>query len=303
MTGRCRNRPHGRTSYRSFAKHHEPSTAPGMTMRKRPLFELAAALTAGVILFSAPSRSLDMSEEMPRTLPEAERAEHAVTLPIPRLYSTPLVAGKSKPGDLLAHEAYQGYATPEGVKAVRIVYHSQDAESHDVATSAVILTPPGAPPRDGWPVIAWAHGTSGVAQQCAPSLMKNLYYGDEGLFAMIAAGFAVVATDYHGLGTPGTHQYANKIAQAHDVIYSVPAARAAVPTLGSKWVADGHSQGGLAAWGVAEAEAERHDPGYLGAVSVSGALQLHPLFTHMAETPGVGFYLAFMAYAIHARFP
>ncbi len=133
--------------------------------------------------------------------------------------------------------------------------------------------------------------------------MKDLYYGDEGLFALVGAGSAVVATDYHGLGTPGVHQYVNKIAQAHDVVFSVPAARAAVPTLGSKWVVDGHSQGGLAAWGVAELEAERHDPGYLGAISIAGALQLHPLFVHMAETDGVGFYLAFMAYGIHARFP
>ena len=66
---------------------------------------------------------------------------------------------------------------------------------------------------------------------------------------------------------------------------------------------DGHSQGGLAAWGVAELEAELHDPDYLGAVSVAGALGLHDLFIHLEHTPGVGFYLAFMAYGIHARFP
>ena len=38
----------------------------------------------------------------------------------------------------------------------------------------------------------------------------------------VAAGFAVVATDYHGLGTEGPHQYVNKTAQAHDVVYSIP---------------------------------------------------------------------------------
>lgn len=44
---------------------------------------------------------------------------------------------------------------------------------------------------------------------------------------MIAAGYAVVATDYAGLGTPGQHAYLNKIPQANDVIYSIPAARQA----------------------------------------------------------------------------
>lgn len=50
------------------------------------------------------------------------------------------------------------------------------------------------------PVIAWAHGTSGVARRCAPSLMKDVEYGTEGLMPMVAAGFAVVATDSAGLG-------------------------------------------------------------------------------------------------------
>jgi pimeloyl-ACP methyl ester carboxylesterase len=120
---------------------------------------------------------------------------------------------------------------------------------------------------------------------------------------MLRAGYAIVATDYHGLGTPGLHQYVNKTAQVNDVIYSVPAARAAVPALGRRWVADGHSQGGMAAWGVAERESTLRDPDYLGAVSVAGAAHPEELLTHLGDTPGVGFYLAFMAYGIHARFP
>ena len=268
-------------------------------MTTRLLLTVAATLSTAALLFSAPV----LSQQMPASAPKALRLEQSDSLPITSIYSTPVKAGESRPGDLLAHEAFSGYTLPPGVTAVRIIYHSQGAEGNDVAASAVVLTPPGKPPQGGWPIIVWAHGTSGVAQQCAPSLMKELYYGDEGLFGLVAGGFAVVATDYHGLGTPGTHQYVDKIAQARDVIYSVPAARAAVPTLGEKWVVDGHSQGGLAAWSTAELEAQRHDPGYLGAVSVAGALQLHHLFTHLADTPGVGFYLAFMAYGIHARFP
>ena len=134
--------------------------------------------------------------------------------------------------------------------------------------------------------------------------MKDVYYGAEGLMPMVAAGFAVVATDYHGLGTEGPHQYVNKTAQAHDVIYSIPAARSAVRVLGaSKWVVDGHSQGGLAAWGVAEAEHDLKDPNYLGAVSVAGVAREADFFSHLSNTSGVGFYLAFMSAGIHARYP
>ena len=176
-------------------------------------------------------------------------------------------------GDLLRQERFAGYTLIEGVRAVRILYHSLDAVRGDVVTSAVVLIPPGAAPQGGWPVIAWAHGTSGVAPQCAPSLMRDVYYGAPVLAAMLKGGFAVVATDYHGLGTPGPSQYGSKQAQAFDVIYAMPAARTAVPELGRRWVVDGHSQGGFTAWGVAELESKLKDDGYLGAISVAGAFR------------------------------
>lgn len=243
------------------------------------------------------------AQEMPKTLAQAAGMEQADRLPITDFYSTPSNLSATKPGDLLRKEAFAGYSLPKGASAVRILYHSLDATGQHVATSGVVLIPAGAPPPKGWPIIAWAHGTSGVARLCAPSAMKDVYYGDEGLMPMVTAGFAVVATDYHGLGTEGPHQYVNKIAQAHDVVYSIPAARSAVSSLGSRWVVDGHSQGGLAAWGVAEAEHDLKDPDYLGAVSVAGVAREVDFFGHLSDTPGVGFYLAFMAAGIHARYP
>lgn len=258
-------------------------------------------LAIGALITTAAGAAF--AQEMPKTLVEAAGMEETDRLPITDFYSTPLDLSASKPGDLLGKEPFSGYSLPKGATAVRILYHSLDATGQDVATSGVVLIPAGTPPAQGWPVIAWAHGTSGVARQCAPSAMKDVYYGAEGLMPMVAAGFAVVATDYHGLGTDGPHQYVNKVAQAHDVIYSIPAAHAAVRVLGAKWVVDGHSQGGLAAWGVAEAEYELKDPHYLGAVSVAGVAREVDFFSHLGDTPGVGFYLAFMAAGIHARYP
>lgn len=264
-----------------------------------------AVVFAGLLLMmwgGAPAGA-DELPELPRSLAEAVRMEQADALPRTAFYDTPSLAA-SKPGELLRKLAFDGYAVPKGARAVRILYHSLNADGADVATSGVVLVPAGHPPAGGWPVIAWAHGTSGVARMCAPSLEKDMEYGEEGLMPMVRAGFAVVATDYHGLGTEGPHEYINKTAQARDVIYSVPAAHAAVAALGRRWVVVGHSQGGLTAWSVAEMEATLHDADYLGAISVSGAADPRAILQAMGE-PGdsAAFYLVYMAYAIHVRAP
>ncbi|MFI4933546.1 MAG: lipase family protein [Caulobacterales bacterium] len=241
------------------------------------------------------------AQEGLKSVAQAIALEAKDALPITPFYDPPKGLSSTKPGALLRQGAFDGYALPAGARAIRILYHSRSAEGLDVATSAVVLIPAGPTPAGGWPVIAWAHGTSGVARQCAPSLMKDVYYGDEGLMPMVRSGYAVVATDYHGLGTPGTHQYVSKPAQAYDVVYSVVAARAAVPSLGDRWVVDGHSQGGLAAWGVAELEHARRDPGYLGAVAVAPASQLREVLTRPRTSTAASFYLEYLAWAIHAR--
>jgi len=266
----------------------------------RPFLPLLGA-TLLAALTARPARA--DTPDMPRSLSEAVQMEQKDALPRTPFYDTPSLSS-SKPGALLRKASFTGYATPAGASAVRILYHSLSFAGQDVATSAVVLIPPGHAPAGGWPVIAWAHGTSGVARMCAPSLEKDLEYGEEGLMPMVRAGFAVVATDYHGLGTEGPHEYVNKIAQARDVIYSLPAARAAVPSLGRRWVVIGHSQGGLAAWSVAEMQASIRDPDYLGAVSVAGAGDLKAILQGMVE-PGSGaaFYMTYMAYAIHVMTP
>ena len=244
-------------------------------------------------------------EELPKSRAEALAMEARDALPLTRFYEPPHPLAAAPPGTLIRSEPFAGYDLPKGASAVRILYHSIALNGRDVAASGVVLIPAGVPPQGGWPVIAWAHGTSGVARMCAPSLMKDVEYGDEGLMPMVAAGFAVVATDYAGLGTPGPHQYDNKIPQANDVVYSIPAARAAVPNLGPRWVAIGHSQGGVAVWGVAELEASRNDPDYAGAISVAGDMSYEAFMAHDAETFDTitDLYWPFTAFGIKASYP
>jgi Alpha/beta hydrolase family len=244
-------------------------------------------------------------DDLPKSRAEALAMEAKDALPLTSFYDPPGSLGGRTPGALIRSAPFHGYSLPAGAHAVRVLYVSRALDGSPVAASGVVLIPAGTPPRRGWPVIAWAHGTSGVARMCAPSLMKDVEYGSEGLMPMVAAGFAVVATDYAGLGTPGPHQYDNKIAQANDVVYSVPAARAAVPSLGRRWVAIGHSQGGVAVWGVAELEAKLEDPDYRGAISVAGDMSYESFEAHDAASFDTitNMYWPLTAFGVKASYP
>jgi pimeloyl-ACP methyl ester carboxylesterase len=243
-------------------------------------------------------------DELPKSRTEALAIEAKDALPLTSFYDPPATLDAA-PGALIRSQPFHGYSLPRGARAVRILYVSSAPDGTPVAASGVVLIPSGSAPRKGWPVIAWAHGTSGVARMCAPSLMKDVEYGSEGLMPMVAAGFAVVATDYAGLGTPGPHRYDNKLAQANDVLYSIPAARAAVPSLGQRWVAIGHSQGGVAVWGLAELEAKLDDANYRGAISVAGDMSYEIFEAHDAQSFEIitNMYWPFTAFGIKASYP
>jgi len=202
------------------------------------------------------------------------------TLPLTSFYDTPHPLPAGTPGELIRSEAIDQYNLPYELSALRILYYSRTASVEDVAVSAVVLVPDGKPPAGGWPVIAWAHEFRGAARQCAPSLMKNLGAGP--LLAMYAnLGYAVVATDYSGLGADSGKPVLDMQSNALDVIYSVPAARAAAKQIGRKWIAAGSFQGALAA--VAAAESELRDPNYLGSVAISGVADAQPVYERFAE--------------------
>ena len=208
--------------------------------------------------------------------PPAKPSHAPRTLPLTKFYDTPSPMPAGKPGELIRSEPFDDYDLPYEVSAVRMLYHSRSPNGEDVAVSGVVLVPNGRPPAGSWPVIAWAHDFVGSARQCAPSLLRNLNEGP--LLAMyVGLGYAVVASDFAGLGTSFPSATLDMQSNALDVIYSTPAARAAVPQLGSRWVTAGYSQGGLTAVGVAEAESEIGDPNYLGAVVISGIAEMHEI--------------------------
>ena len=231
----------------------------------------------------------------------AKRPDILRSFPLTKLYDTPTPLPPGKPGELIRSSEFEEYDLPPGVSAIRLLYHSRSGSGDDVATSGVVLFPEGEePPAGGWPVIAWAHGWSGVARQCAPSLARNLQYGPF-LSMYVQLGYAVVATDYAGLGTSFRSAFADTPSNAWDVVYSIPAARRALPQLGSRWIAMGTGEGGMAVTGVAELEHQIHDPSYLGSILLSGLADLQDVYEQLSSLSSK--LPLFLAYGIKTVYP
>uniref|UniRef100_UPI000831DCD4 lipase family protein n=1 Tax=Nocardia lijiangensis TaxID=299618 RepID=UPI000831DCD4 len=137
-------------------------------------------------------------------------------------------------------------AVADADAALRLVYWSRGPRG-PMQSSGAIYLPPGTPPPGGWPIVAYAHGTVGIADHCAFTLQPRRLYLDTVYPELLRAGYAVVLSDYVGLGTPGTHPYLDGPSQARSVIDGVRAARAVVPELSDRWAVLGQSQGGQTA--------------------------------------------------------
>ncbi|MCZ4519798.1 alpha/beta fold hydrolase [Rhodococcus ruber] len=137
-----------------------------------------------------------------------------------------------------------------GFDIERILYRSNDTRDEPMVVSGYSMTPtapwPGPGPR---PVIAYAPGTSGMADRCAGSAVLGTVGSSPAILPLLLAGYRVVATDYQGLGTPGGHTYLNRLASGHALL---DAARAADVDPTTPVVLFGYSEGGFASGAAAE---------------------------------------------------
>jgi hypothetical protein len=154
------------------------------------------------------------------------------------------------PGKLLRQEGLApNLMLANASKGVRILYTSTNGldDKTPVAVSGAAYFPKGSAPRGGWPVIAWAHGTTGIADVCAPSWNPRSDRDSAYLNSWLEQGYAIVATDYQGLGTPGGHPWNMVKPEAYSVLDSIRAAVKAFPELSNSVVIVGQSQGAHAA--------------------------------------------------------
>ncbi|WP_063004055.1 lipase family protein [Nocardia salmonicida] len=174
-------------------------------------------------------------------------------------------------GTVVGVESLSAAATlPGSARAERLLYRSTTAGDQPTTTSAAVYFPAGEAPQGGWPVIAWAHGTVGLGDDCAysvggPAAVERdwAYLG-----TWLNQGYAIVSADYAGLGGPGEHPYLNGIAEAHNVVDAVKAATEQYSSLSNRWAVVGQSQGAGAAVFTARYATEFGGPDldYRGAV-------------------------------------
>ncbi|RZS41164.1 secretory lipase [Herbihabitans rhizosphaerae] len=131
-------------------------------------------------------------------------------------------------------------------KAYQLTYTTTGPVGLTPSTGALFV-PKGTPPPGGWPVVSWAHGTTGIGDRCAPSTAGRSPRDIGYLTKWLEQGYAIAATDYVGLGTEGVHPYLDGRSEAHAVIDIVRAASTVDGSVSRKWITVGQSQGGHAA--------------------------------------------------------
>jgi pimeloyl-ACP methyl ester carboxylesterase len=245
----------------------------------------AFAVTASLLATGLPAAAL--------ASPSAGPAGTAFYVP-----PSPLAPGRH--GDVIwARPLTTAAALPHAAENTLVLYHETSVDGRDVAVSGTVAVPPGPMPADGWPVISWAHGTTGDGPSCTPSLddatgPQHWYLGPVSalLDGYVQRGYAVVQTDYEGQGTPGVHPYLVGVAEGRDVVDMVRAARGVNPRIGRRFVVMGHSQGGQSALFAASlAPSWAPELTDLGGVALAPASHLGPWLRGLTtrQEPYLGF--------------
>jgi acetyl esterase/lipase len=185
-------------------------------------------------------------------------------------YLVPKPLPPGRPGQLIRTVRVPSSA---GSRAWAILYHSRSAQGRDTAESGFLVAPDTPSPAGGYPLVSWAHGTTGLADACAPS--RSTFEGsllhDQIVLSLIHQGFVVVATDYEGLGVGTSHTYLLGQIEGHSVLDAARAARAFPGIRTSNRISVfGYSQGGHAAlWAGQLASAYAPDLDVTGVVAAA----------------------------------
>lgn len=234
--------------------------------RRRALIVIGVVLAVALMLLAA--------EVTRRALAEQDEARAD-----PAFYTLPSPPPREDPGEIIRIESIE--SAPVGTVAWRVIYHSRDLVGADIPVSGVVIVPDGPAPEGGRTVISWGHPTTGAASTCAPSRGLDPFQYIEGMHELLAEGYAVVATDYPGLGVEGASSYLLGVPESNSVLDIVRAARRIDDAhVSDRVVLWGHSQGGQAVLFAAERAAEyAHELTIEGVAVAAPAANLNALMT------------------------
>ncbi|MGP9781022.1 hypothetical protein CQ017_09580 [Arthrobacter sp. MYb224] len=210
-----------------------------------------------------------------------------------------------EPGRLIRSAVLEG-ERPSDTQAWRILYTTTLADNRPAIASAVV-TVPLRNPDARHPVISWANGTKGLIPRCGLSQSEAPYEDGPGVARneILKSGWAVVATDYVGLGTKGPHPYLVGDSEAYAVLDATRAAgEFPEVNLSQQTVLWGHSQGGHAAlFGAARAKRYAPELEVLGTAGMAPATDLTRLATGIKDEASGKIVTSYIASAWEKIYP
>lgn len=194
---------------------------------------------------------------------EAEKAREKAAVPWSAA-AAELAIGESEVGTVIDSEVLNTediISAPNGAQTLRITYGARNAHGMPIKETGLVTFPQGEAPEGGWPVLSFAHGTTGINKEAAPSSALGTHPDHEAFTLVVDSylqpwldrGFAVIQPDYEGLGTSGRGTYMDRHSLASAVNEMVRATRKEYG-FADYWYSTGWSQGGFAAVSAASAE-------------------------------------------------
>lgn len=166
----------------------------------------------------------------------------------------------------------------------------------------MVALPTAAAPSEGRTLLAWQHGTTGVARSCAPSLRANALseHAIPGISRMIDRGWAIVATDYPGMGTAGRYPYLIGVGEGQATLDGLRALCQVDDAHASNRVMLwGHSQGGHATLWAAQIAADyAPDLDVVGVAALSSATDPLAVSKLIIEGPASALVNAVTSYVV-----
>lgn len=215
----------------------------------------------------------------------------------------------AKRGDILWMRARDD--APAGVQAYRMIYVTEGVGGKLTYAGGEIYMPAaraGAARR----VALWNHPTAGNQDACAPSWAASATsVGGNGgarvpaINELLKRGYAVVLSDYQGLGTPGGSSYMDGPLDAKASLDAVRALRNFAPSqAGARFVDFGFSQGGQTTlWVASLAKTYAPELELLGGIPIAPAVDTLGLTEWDIKYPPMGAYLVTTVAGLNVSHP
>lgn len=187
-------------------------------------------------------------------------------------YDVPPIARSGHRGDIIRMEPVPA-RTNANRTVYRVMYRTADSSGRTIAATGIVSIPTAPAPAGGWPVLSYAHGTTGMAPACAPSRAPSM---PETL------GFpgVIVGPDFPGLGPNGQlHAYMSGLSEGRSIVDMVRAARNIDPVrVGRRWISSGASQGGHAALFGGQVAGEAPELDLIGVIAFAPSSEMTTAF-------------------------